>query len=49
MEERHGEEEGGQMPWDTLRCARCTSEDGAPGAGTIGQNADGEYVNGLCA
>ena len=37
------------MPWDTLRCARCTSEDGATGTGTIGQNADGEYVNGLYA
>lgn len=37
------------MPWDTLRCARCTSADGATGTDAIGQNADGEYVNGLCA
>lgn len=37
------------MLWDTPAVRLCTFKDGAPGAGTIGQNADGEYVNRLCA
>ena len=37
------------MLWDSPAVRLCTFEDGATGTGTIGHNADDEYVNGLCA